>query len=322
MRVLVTGAGGELGSLVVGLLEADPSVEAVAGTDLVVPRRRPERSSFATIDPRDRPRLVALVQRFAPTAIAHLGVYEPDARTAPSLAAERTRSATLAVLGAAAALGDLDRIVVRSGIEVYGRARGCVSVPDETCAAMAISPFGRSLWEVERLAADTGHAAGIPVAMLRLAPVLGPQFPSPLGRVLRLPFVPMALGADPTFSVVHVEDAARAVVAALHRRVEGPVNVVGPGAVSVFQAIRLGGGYPVPLVGPLWDVARRLTALVGAPLPVHHLHLLLRGRTADGGRAGELLGLDDLRSSREVVRALHTWATPTLPLQLINGEAA
>ena len=237
MRVLVTGAASELGYRVTSALEADSSIDTVAAIDLRPPPRRFRRAQMTVLDPRERRKLVTAVQRFAPTAIAHLGVYEPDARSQPALAAERTQTATMAVLGAAADLGGLDRIVVRSGLEVYGRGPGMVTVPDEDVAPDPRTPFGRSLVDVERVAVATGHSAGVPVTSLRLAPVQSPGGPSPLARLLRLPAVPVDALADPTFSVLHVDDAAAAVVAALAVRHHGPLNVVGPGAVSVLQAV-------------------------------------------------------------------------------------
>jgi len=70
---------------------------------------------------------------------------------------------------------------------------------------------------------------------LRYAPVVGSHVPSPLGRLLRLPVVPVALAADPPFAMVHPEDACGAMVAAMEHRADGPLNVVGPGAVSPWQ---------------------------------------------------------------------------------------
>ena len=46
--------------------------------------------------------------------------------------------------------------------------------------------------------------------------------------------------------------AARAMVEALVHNHDGPLNVVGPGATSPWQAVRLGGRFPMPVVGPGW----------------------------------------------------------------------
>jgi UDP-glucose 4-epimerase len=250
----------------------------------------------------------------------HLGVYEPDARCGPRAARERTDAAADAVLGAVADSPGVESVVVRSGIEVYGRGAGAVTVPDESVALAPRSAFGRSLARVEWRA---GHAAaaGALVTVLRLAPVIGPHVPSPLGRYLRLPVVPFNALADPPFSVVHHEDAARAVVTALLAKRPGTFNVVAPGAVTVSQAARLGGRVPLPLAGPSWLVARRLADLAGAPVPDHLVELLGRGRTADGGRAGSVLGIAPARPTREVVRLVHEWA-PVTRLRVVPGDAA
>ena len=43
--------------------------------------------------------------------------------------------------------------------------------------------------------------------------------------------VPISLWSGLPFSLVHQEDAARSIVAALHTRHHGPVNIVGPGVM-------------------------------------------------------------------------------------------
>src|SRR5213078_2867403 len=95
------------------------------------PRRRLLRAEFRRIDPRDRDRLAAFVEDFAPTVVAHFGVYEPASRMTPASAEERTKLSTIATLSAAARAGKLDYVVLRSGLEVYGPRTRRVSVPDE-----------------------------------------------------------------------------------------------------------------------------------------------------------------------------------------------
>ena len=321
MRVLITGAGGDLGRKVALLLAADPGVTELVGTDLYAPRGRVRNMTFRMIDPRDRRPLLRLVREVEPTAIVHLGIYEPSARSNPREAWERTQGATVAVLGEAAELGALERVVLRSGLEVYGRGRGSITVPDENVPPVPTSAFGRSLLEVERLASATGHEVNVPVASLRFAPLVGPRFPAPLGRLLRLPVVPFSALADPPFSVVHADDAAAAVVAALRAGLDGPLNVVAPGAVTVSQAALMGGRLPLPLVGPEWALVRRITAAAGAPLPSHLMELIHRGRTACGARCRELVPVIAERSTPDIVAELHGWSDPER-LRLVGERAA
>lgn len=311
MRVLVTGMGGHLGTRVAQLLEARADVEAVAGFDLAPPRRRLHRATFTRIDPRDRERLVAFVRTFAPTAVAHFGVYEPAARLGVRTAGPASEECTVNALGAAVRAGALEHVVVRSGLEVYGRGRRRSEVPDESAGLGPTSPFGRTCLDVEAHGAGLSRRHGIPVAALRLAPVSGSRAPSPIGRVLRLPVVPVPALADPPFQLLHTDDAARAMVEALLRRAEGAFNVVGPGAASPWQAVQLGRRIPVPTWGPGWPAAARAAEVLGAPVPAHVTDLLRRGLVADGGRAVRELGLDDLVPTQRVLADLYAWASVT-----------
>jgi UDP-glucose 4-epimerase len=311
MRVLVTGMGGHLGTRVAQLLEVRDDVEAVAGFDFVPPRRRLNRAVFKRIDPRDRDRLVEFVRGFAPTAVAHFGVYEPAARMGLRAAIEASEDCTVNALGAAVRAGALDRVVVRSGLEVYGRGHGRPEVPDEHAPLGPTTPYGRICLDVEAHAAGLARRHGIPAAALRLAPVSGSRAPSPIGRLLRLPAVPVPAFADPPFQLLHTDDAARAMLEALVRRADGAFNVVGPGAASPWQAVRLGNRLPVPFVGPGWLVATRIAELAGSPVPPHVLELMRKGCVADGGRAEAELGLTDLVPTQEVVADLYAWASVT-----------
>ncbi len=309
MRVVVTGMGGELGTRVALLLEADERVSAIMGVDLEPPRRHLRRAEYHRVDPRNRERSIEVIADFAPTVLVHLGIYEPYARSGPRSATNRTAVGTIAALDACVDAGTLEAVVVRSGIEVYGRGRGTPVRPDESDAPDPTSAFGESLLHAERVARDGAARAGVPATVLRLAPVVGPHFPSPLGRVLRLPAVPVPLLGGGRFCVLHQEDAADAIVAAVHRRPDGPVNVVGGGAVSALEAVRLGGGVPLPTWGPGWRLAAVATEVAGAPLPEHVVELLTKGRLADGDRVGDLLGMEPKHTTPEVVAHLHEWAT-------------
>jgi UDP-glucose 4-epimerase len=308
MRVLITGVGGALGSRVAALVEQLAEVEAVAGLDVVAPTRFLERTEVSVVDPRERRMVTQAVRRFAPTAVVHLGIYEPDARATPRVAAERTMAGTTTVLGAAADLGGLEAIVVRSGFEVYGRRRGAMQVPDESVAPDPTSSFGRTLLRTEQLAQATAESVDASCALLRFATVVGPDFPSPLARYLRLRVVPVNGIPDAPISLLHVDDAARSVVAALRLRLDGPLNIAGAGSVTTFQAVLLGGNTPLPMVGPWWAIARRISSSLGSPVPDHLLELLQRGRVADVSKLDVMPDLYPAMDTMDVARALHTWS--------------
>ncbi len=321
MKILVTGMGGELGTRVAQLLEQRAWATEIVGVDFVPPRRRLRRAEFRRIDPRDRDKLVQFVTDVAPHVVAHFGVYEPSSRMTPESAVERTELATVAALSAAARAGNLEYVVVRSGLEVYGPRSASVSVPDEDALPAPRTPYGESLLEVEAIAAGLRVQHGVGVCALRYAPVLGSHVPSPLGRLLRLPVVPVPAFADPPFSVLHPDDAADAMVAAIERRFDGPLNIVGPGAATPWQAVRLGGRIPIPVPPYMWGPAAQAVELAGAAIAEHVVELLRHGRTGAGSRAVDALGLTNLRPTQDVLRELFDWAD-VVPIQMVREDVA
>lgn len=306
-RVFISGVGGELGTQTARLLEAEPWVGEIAGIDADPPRRRLTRTVYHRIPPADHDRIVQTVIEFDPHVLLHVGVWEPHSRAGPNTAAVLTDQAATSILGAAAECPSLENVVLRSGIEVYGRTRGSLTRPDERTPVRPTSRWGRTLAAIERTAASVADRVGVTVCQVRLAPVLGPHIPSPLGRLLRMPAVPYDPFTDPPFAVIQNGDAARALVAAARNRLAEPVNVVAPGAVTVRQAVHRGNRLAYPLVGPQWAVARRAYLLAGAPIPNHVTEVLLRGRLADNGRMGELLGFEPEYTTPEVIGHLYGW---------------
>lgn len=323
--MLITGLGSEVGWRVAARLEANPVTEAIVGIDLEPPRRWLRRTDFHRVDPRDRRRITDIVRDLEPTVVVHLGVYEPHARATPASAIERNALGAVHVIGAAAEGGALERVIVRSGLEVYGRGRGAATRPAEDVAPEPTTAFGRSLAEVEHVAGAAGRVADVPVTCLRFAPIVGPHVASPLGRYLRLPVVPVGGLSEGPFSLVHYEDAAESVLRALAAGHDGAVNVVGGGAVTATQAVRMGGRVPVPLLGPGWMVARAVAQFVGAPVPDHVQELIVRGRAADGSLAARVLDFVPQHDTPSVVRELYEWADVTylpVPNDAATGRTA
>ena|SRR5829696_1372260 len=306
-RVLVSGMGGDLGSRVSALLEAEDWVGHLVGLDVDPPRRRLHRAEFHLVRATDHDRIVDLITTFNPHVVVHIAVWEPYSRATPALARQLTDDAATSVLGAAAECRALESVILRSGIEVYGRAHGAPTRPDESADIEPTSEYGRMLAAIEKTAASIGRRVGVTVGAVRSATVLGPHVPSPLGRLLRMPAVPFSVLADPPFAVVEDTEAARAMVAAARRRLAEPVNVVANGAITALQAARRGRRVPVPLIGPDWEIARRVSGAFGAPIPDHIVETLHRGRLADNSRMAELLGFRAAATTVDVIDQLYAW---------------
>ena len=133
MRVLVTGMGGELGTRVAQLLEEEPSVSEIVGIDFVPPRRRLRRAEFRRIDPVHRDRLRDFVLEFAPTAVAHFGVYEPASRMGPAIAAQRTELCTVVALSARRAPGGSNGSWFAAGSRCTAAVRARSWFPTNRC---------------------------------------------------------------------------------------------------------------------------------------------------------------------------------------------
>ncbi len=306
-RVLVSGMGSELGSLVAVKLEQQPWVESLVGIDTDPPRRRLRKAEFHLLAPSQRERIVEVVTAFNPHVLIHISVWEPNARAGLGDARAFTADAAIAVFGAAAECPALESVVVRSGIEVYGRARGSASRPDESVPIHPTTEFGKMLANLEQQSAVLASRAGLAIATLRLASVLGKHVPSPLGRLLRQPIVPYSVLADSPFAVIQDGDAADAFVAAAARRLNEPLNIVAPEAITTLQAALRGRRLPLPLVGPGWGLAGRLSHLFGAPIPDHVIEVMHRGRLADGSRAVAALGAAPAFTTPQVIDHLYAW---------------
>ncbi len=239
--------------------------------------------------------------------VVHVAVWEPFSRATPARARQFTDEAATSILGAAAECRSMESIVVRSGIEIYGRAHGAPTRPDESAPIDPTCEYGRMLAALEQTADAIGRRIGVAVSAIRMGTVLGPHVPSPLGRVLNLPAVPFSVLADPPFAVVEDVEVAKAFVAAARERLAEPVNVVANGAITVLQAARRGKRIPIPLVGPEWAIAKVICGLLGAPVPDHVVETFHRGRLADNSRMGDLLGFTPATTTVEVVDKLYAW---------------
>jgi UDP-glucose 4-epimerase len=306
-RVLVTGMGGELGSLVASMAERTEWAGDILGFDVDPPRRNLQRSRFVRVGATEVERIGELVAGFNPHVILHVGVWEPHARLATEEARQCTESVAKAVFTAAHSADALETAVVRSGICIYGPNSWSPEIAVESTPVNPTTTYGRMCAVIEEQATELRIAKGVNVCTLRLAPVLGAHVPSPLGRLLRLPAVPCHALANPGFTVVEDHDAAVAFMQGAERDADGVVNIVANGAISVLRALSIGRRVPVPTVGPAWWLAQRMSTVSGAPIPDHTAELLQHGRMAASNEAAHLLRFAPAHTTNQVIRRLYQW---------------
>lgn len=304
---MVTGMGGELGSLVTTLLEDEPWAGEIEGLDMNPPRRRLKRSTFHLVEPFHHARTSEIISRFNPHLIIHLGVWEPHARLNTHDAKIHGDELAHAVFDAAHSIPALESFVVRSGVEVYGTFGHWPRCPDENSELDPQSTFGHMLVALEQQAVSLAITRGTSIAILRLGTVIGPHVPSPLGRLLRLPAVPYNPIGNPQFSVIGDHDAATAIVAAARHQSDGIANITAPGSMSISAAANIGRRLALPVIGPAWWVTRAISSIAGAPVPDHVSELLQHGRGAHCGKSAELIGFTPRLSTADVIGSLYAW---------------
>jgi UDP-glucose 4-epimerase len=306
-RVVVTGIGGELGSRVGALLEDQTWVGEIVGIDANPPRRRLRRTVVHVVETQQHDVIAQRIVDANPHVIIHLGVWEPDARLSSHDAQMYTQAFGHAVFEATLQVPALESVVLRSGIEVYGENGHSPLVPNEHQLLEPQSLFGHMLLGLEHKVSELAIARGTTATLLRLAPVVGPHVPSPLGRMLRLPAVPFNPMSSARFSVIEDGDAAQAFVSAAQHQPHGAVNVVAEGSLSITQAAAVGHRFAIPTIGPGWWAAKSLAKIAGAPVPEHVIELLSHGRLASSESMLHMLNFEPLHSTKEVLTRLYEW---------------
>jgi UDP-glucose 4-epimerase len=104
---------------------------------------------------------------------------------------------------------------------------------------------GTALWRMPELK----------TAVLRLCYTLGPARTGTLATFLRGPNVPVVMGFDPLFQMIHERDAAVAIVDALEKGLRGVFNVAGPPPLPLSILARQTGRRVIPVPEPLFRLA-------------------------------------------------------------------
>jgi nucleoside-diphosphate-sugar epimerase len=301
MRVAVTGARGYVGGAVVrALLERGHTVAALVrgpapGLDV---RVRP-----VTGDVRDVKAIEDLVR--GADAVAHTAAWvhkSADHATARAECFSVNVDGTRTVIDALAAQGR-GHLVYVSSIAVYG---GPIEGATESAALHPTTAYGRSKLEAEHLVLAAAAAGRITGCVLRPSVVYGAGAPGNTERLLSLvrrAAIPMVRGGENRKSVIHVDDLARVVVAALEKRekVNGGVYNVAGGALSVREMARaLAEGARVPL-RTMWTPAWPWTAAAWA---FHHASRATGGRLPDYGRTLEVFSENATVDASKVERDL------------------
>ena len=133
---------------------------------------------------------------------------------------------------------------------IYGAAADAPLYRNEDEPPLAVSTFPEL---ADLVAADLYASRALwtnktmRTAVLRIVYALGPSGRGTLASFLAGPRVPMALGFDPLFHVMHEDDAARAIVTAAESEIAGIFNIAGPPPIPLSVLCKVTGRIAVPL---------------------------------------------------------------------------
>jgi UDP-glucose 4-epimerase len=314
MRIVVTGATGNVGTSVVAALAADERVTEIVG----LARRRPQlaspRTTWVEADIATDP-LEALFA--GADAVIHLAwLIQPSRDEAQLEAVNVTGSKRVFEAAATAARA----LVHASSIGAYSPAPPDDRPVDESWPTDGIpsSFYSRHKAAAER-ALDEFEAAHPELRVVRLRPALifkrdaasgirrlfaGPLLPSPLVRPSLLPVLPLPAGLRA--QSVHADDVAEAYrLAATDARARGAYNVA---ADPVLDAGTLGRAFEAR---PLWVPPRVLRAAADLtwrlrlqPTPPGWLDMGMSVPVMDSGRIRRELGWMPRRSATDALLEL------------------
>lgn len=313
MRVVVTGATGNVGTALLRELGREDSVDSVLGLARRLPDLSLGKVAWATADVAEDP----LEDHLAGAdAVVHLAwLFQPTHR--PDVTWNANVLGTQRVLDAAASSG-VGKVVVASSVAAYSPRHDDRPV-DESWATHGGGPAGyaREKAYVERLL-DGFEKANPDIAVVRMRPAFifqessatqqrrlfgGPLVPGSLVRRGLLPAAPWPKGLR--FQALHSDDAGAAYRLAVVKEVRGAFNLAADPVVDLQVAAEL-------LDARIFEVpARMIRRGIGLAWAAHLVpaapelfDVVMQLPLMDSGRAREELGWTPGATSREALADL------------------
>jgi UDP-glucose 4-epimerase len=314
MRIVVTGATGNVGTSLVTALAGDPRVQEIVGVARRVPTLHLPRTSWVRADVVTDP----LEPVFdGADAVIHLAWAIQPSRDPATLRAINV-DGSRRVFEAAAAM-NVATLVHASSVGVYSPGTKDRRV-DESWPRDGISTsfYSRHKAEAERILDEVEREA-VDVRIVRLRPGLifkreaaqeirryfvGPLLPSPLVRRGLIPVVPSIPGL--AFQAVHTADVAEAYrLAATEPHARGAYNIAAEPVLDVPTLAALLGARPLPVPAGLARAVADLTWRAHLqPTPPGWLDMGLGVPMLDTTRAREQLGWTPRRRADEALLEL------------------
>jgi len=300
--VVVTGISGNLGRSLAKLLHKR---ERIIGIDRRPFPGKPKDIEMYQLDLRKR-KAEDVFRRNDVQAVIHMGIMHD-----PRMNEEEHHSfnvvGTTRILEYCARYG-VKKVIMLSSANVYGPSPDNSNFLTEDAPLMAASRFSevRDLTEVDMLAYGFfWKHPDIQTVILRPVHIVGPNIKNAASNYLRLKYPWVLAGFDPIVQLIHVDDAARAMIEALRPEAKGVYNVVGPGEVPLSAIFRELGRtvLPVPhiVARPLLELMFKYHLASFPPPELDHIQFLC---AVDGSRWAKDLGWKPSHSMRETIRSV------------------
>ncbi len=313
MRVVITGATGNVGTSLIEVLGADAGIEAIVGLARRAPRWHPPKTTWGEVD--------VAVDELEPhfrgaDVVVHLAwIFQP---THDELETWHTNVlGSIRVFDAVVAAG-VPALVHASSVGAYSPGPQDHGVDERwPTHALAHAAYGREKSYLERVL-DAFELAHPEVRLVRMRPgfifkrqaaeeqrriFAGPLLPNALVRPGLVPFVPDLPGLR--FQVLHASDAAEAYRRVVLGNARGAFNLAADPVIDARSLGQLLGARPVKV--PLWPVrsavaaAWRLHLVPASPMLVD---LALSLPVMDTTRARTELGWSPSRTALEALGEL------------------
>jgi UDP-glucose 4-epimerase len=300
--VVVTGISGNLGRTLAKQLHKQ---ERIIGIDRRPFPGRPKDMEIHELDLRKK-KAEDIFRKSNIKSVIHMGIMHD-----PRMSEEEHHSfnvvGTTRILEYCARYG-VKKVVVLSSANVYGPSPDNSNFLTEDAPLMAASRFSgvRDLIEVDMLAHGFfWKNPDIQTVILRPVHIVGPTIRNAPSNYLRLKYPWVVAGFDPMVQLIHVEDAARAMVEALRPEARGVYNVVGPGEVPLSAIFRELGRVPVPVPHPIArPILRTLFKYRIASFPPPELDHVQFLCAVDGGRWEKDVSWKPRYSMKDTIRSV------------------
>ncbi len=278
--VLVTGAGGLIGSQVIASLAAAPGeIETVVALDVrETPRdRRVAGIEYVVGDTRD-PGLEEILRENSVDTVVHLAaIVTPGPDSTRELEYSIDVGGTENVLAGAIACGVRQLVYTSSGAAYGYHADNPVPLAEDDelrgNPEFAYSDHKRLVEEMlERHRRDNPELAQL---IFRPGTILGETVANPITAIFDRPVVVGVRGSDSPFVIVWDTDVAQCIVTGIHERRTGIFNLAGDGVITLPEiARRLGKRYvavPAPVLAGALRVLHTLRLTTLGPEQVRFL---------------------------------------------------